>query len=503
MHLPRTPIPRPPLTRIALLTVLALGAWHDAALLLRHPVAVGTDGYYYVLQLDELRSSGRLYFPTSTPLVLYLLAGLSRLTGDTVLAVKAGAVLLHALLGSGVYALVAAVTGSRWLGVVGCALAVTSGLHLYLISEFVNNLGAVVFLLWCGWCAARFAETRHAAWAVCAAGCLAAAALSHRSALFLAPIMALLAHLAGRLTSPESSGRCRVLVAAAVLFAWLAPAALRAQSMFGLPVWVGSELAAAPSLPLNRVTLAENLFLLVGAPVTLILLVSVRRRADLRLAGLGLGAVAMLSLLITVNPFLNLEGGWLGIAGRLSSLSYVQAAILWPGLLFLLSLRWRVAAVYGLAALVPLTVLSFRAPLPPGLRPGFLKARAQLIEGLRAHRGRFPASALIVSPHGDQFIITAFLGIPSQQRPPESAQYQNVYWLLRRVEPNALDSAIMVLTKEAESGYAVIVREADLRRQFGLMSPDEQRRLLTHNPHLYESYQSPNSFLRARDPDGE
>src|SRR3712207_3880454 len=112
--------------RLTLLAALALGLARDAYLLFSFPVAVGTDGYYYVLQVRELLTGGRLYFPSDTPLVFYILALLGGLTGDPVVAVKAGALAFHLLLCLGVYALVSSVTRNEWLGALGGAVAAVS-----------------------------------------------------------------------------------------------------------------------------------------------------------------------------------------------------------------------------------------------------------------------------------------------------------------------------------------------------------------------------------------
>ena len=52
------------LPRLILLLVLTAGVAHDYVLLRTTGVAVGVDGYYYVLQVTQLAQSGRLYFPT-------------------------------------------------------------------------------------------------------------------------------------------------------------------------------------------------------------------------------------------------------------------------------------------------------------------------------------------------------------------------------------------------------------------------------------------------------
>src|SRR5207253_2290004 len=140
----------------ALLVILIAGVIRDAHLLFRNNAAVGIDGYYYILQIDVLKNNHRLYFPTRTPLVLYYLTVISYFTKNSVTAVKIGSVLLHALLSLGIFALIASSTRNLWVSVLASALAEVSGLHLYMIAEFINVLGALTFLVWSGWFAVRW-----------------------------------------------------------------------------------------------------------------------------------------------------------------------------------------------------------------------------------------------------------------------------------------------------------------------------------------------------------
>src|SRR5215467_1679872 len=70
----------------ALLSVLVAGILQDAALLLPYPIAVGRDGYYYVVQANSMLSQGHLYYPTHLRLILYMVTAASYLIGDPVLA---------------------------------------------------------------------------------------------------------------------------------------------------------------------------------------------------------------------------------------------------------------------------------------------------------------------------------------------------------------------------------------------------------------------------------
>src|SRR5215207_4600160 len=78
--------------------LLGLAAWRDASVLFRYPIAVGFNGYYYVLQVDSLRTQGHLCYPTMTPVVFYGVAGLRYLVRDTPQTVKASGILMHILL---------------------------------------------------------------------------------------------------------------------------------------------------------------------------------------------------------------------------------------------------------------------------------------------------------------------------------------------------------------------------------------------------------------------
>jgi hypothetical protein len=170
----------------SLFVLLSLGAARDTSLLWRTPFAVGVDGYYYVLQITQVAKTGHLFFPTRTPLMLYALAALAAVAGGPVAAVKLAGVLLHVTLCAGVAALVRRALRSPWLGVLAASLAAFSGLHLFMISEFINNLGAVTALVWSGYFALRWRQLRAARCGVAALVLFALAVVTRRSVLPLA-----------------------------------------------------------------------------------------------------------------------------------------------------------------------------------------------------------------------------------------------------------------------------------------------------------------------------
>lgn len=471
----------------ALALVLAAGAGRDTYLLLRYPVAMGVDGYYYVLQVDSLRNLGHLLLPTRTPLTLYILLGFSYLTGDTVLGVKLGAVTLHALLCLGVFAVVKSLTRSAWSGVLGGALAAASGLHLYLVGEFVNNLGGATLLIWCGWAAVRAARSRDLRWVGASALLLSAAAFSHRTALFLSSSVAALSVLTWLLLNPHRSTRHRrlALIIAAVI--WGFPAMAAAQSFFSLPGLGEREVTTIPGWPLDQTTLAEGFILLLAAPAILVSLWQSRVYESDRTIAIALGTVALASLVVTLNPFLSTNSGVLGFGGRLRILAYVQVAILVPGLIWLLSVTRRIFLVYTLALTLPLMLLSVCSPMPFELRHDFLTKRMRLVQNLDGHRIRFALPSVVIAPHGEQFAVTSELGVPSQHLLSRDGDGESIWWLVHKLAPRSTYPSVIVLGEEGEGRYLTIIKDEDLQRLFADMSGDELRRMLEANPHLRQA----------------
>lgn len=471
---------------LALIAALAGFALREATLLRPYPVAAGIDGYYYVLQVANLRDHGHPYFPAATPAALYFLTGISYLTGDPASAIKAGALILSMLLCVGIFLLVSECTRSKWLGVVVGTLPLASSLHFYMLTEFVSNLAAVGLLVWCAWCMLRALRGRRIAWAGFSLLLLAGAALSHRSALPLAALFAILLALREHLFAAEPHGRRRAAALLVVFALWLAPAALWAQKPFSLPAPLAGGLSVRPEWPLDYYALPEEAALLVTSLATILLLFLQRRRFPTGSADRLLGAVALFSLIITLNPFLDREQGWLGFTERLRALSYIQVAILVPGVIWLL-LRWRREyAAYVAAVVAPLLMVSLNLPLPRGMQPAYLGRRQELIQALQKVSWTLGPAPIIIAPHGDQFVVTATTGLASQQRPPRNHQYEKLYWLLNGVNEQALRDGSSVLLRD-QSGATILVEDDVFRRCWEAMTSLDRGRLLRENPHLAKS----------------
>jgi hypothetical protein len=233
-------------------------------------------------------------------------------------------------------------------------------------------------------------------------------------------------------------------------------------------------------LTLGRLALLEKTLLLVGSASLLLFIrdgEDRRRRLVYRVSG----AIALMSLLITLNPFLNRENGSLSIAERVSLLAYIQLAILLP-LLFSLSssilTRWALPAC--LAASVLFSAVSLQLIPPKGLSDEYLARRAELIDTLKKNQGSLDGVKLVIAPHGDQFVVTEVLGIPSQQKLTGNEQVIP-YWLLQRfsnVYGRDRDGAIK-LDEET-----LLVRHDRLDELLGALDISEIRQTLPDNPHL-------------------
>lgn len=464
-----------------LLTVLLVGTWRDASMLLRYPVATGFDGYYYVLQIETLHNTEHFQYPTSTPLVFYALAGLRYLTGDTIIAIKLGSLGLQALLCLGIFAIVASLTRSTWLGVLGCALAMFPSAHLFLLAEYVKNLAAVTALVWCGWLLIRVTQTWSFSLLIPAAALLLVALLSHRVALLLVPLIAMSIILIRRLLLPGERVSRRWLITLIILAIWLTPAVVANLSLTSLTPSLAFELSTRPHWPLSFVAFFESLLLFVLAPAVLI--VTIRRRsADV--ASTLFGAVALWSVLVTLNPFFNPIPGWASVAGRIGGLAFLQVALLLPGLCWLLRTTWSEDAAYALAFLLPLVILSIRAAPPYGLTPAYLTRRMFLLQSLAAQRHQFNSQDLVIARHGDQFVVTYALGVPAQQRLPPNTEGRTIFWLLDQVDCQTVPPLRIALQIGQGQDCATLIENGEMRRLLVSMTVEERQNLLTANPHL-------------------
>lgn len=171
---------------------------------------------------------------------------------------------------------------------------------------------------------------------------------------------------------------------------------------------------------------------------------------------------------------------------RLSILAYIQVALLLPGLIsFLLPLSRR-AVVLVCAFVLPLIIGSALLSRPYGLRPAYLSERGELLYRLPLIRQELGGTPLVISPHGDQFVVTWALNIPSQSKWSRNNASQTIYWLLHNAEPRFLATAAIILLKEKDGTAIVLAKHEVVREQLKEMANDERQRLLSNNPHLFQ-----------------
>ena len=464
------------------LILVCFAAWRDCHFLFQSSAATGIDGYYYFLQVETLRNEGHLFFPTSIALVLYLLTALSHFTQDTILAIKIGAVLMHLLLALGVMALIATITRNAWVGLCGLLITCFSGLHLYLISEFVSNLGALAFLVWAAWAIAKFAQEKRWVWLILSVPLLLAASFSHRSMVGLI-ILNSSTILVAYLVTRSFKSHSKVLTLAIALILFTVPLLLAWQPFFVLPFRLKYELRGIPKLPLRPVDLAER-WMLVGFLVTTLLVWFRYRHVSLNnAAGLVLISMVFWSFAFTLNPFLNHQSGVEGIVGRLGILSYLQVAIAVPILLWVLfevSKTLSVIAALFFLALLGLSCFAYFAPIPLSLRTQYLHDRENLVRELPNLRDQLCEKPFMVARHGDQFLITAVLRIPSSSTPPIEQQ-QCVYWLIYQPQTALAYAQGSIAIPESEFS---LVEDKSLKQILTSLDVRQYRQLLAVNSHL-------------------
>jgi hypothetical protein len=191
-----------------------------------------------------------------------------------------------------------------------------------------------------------------------------------------------------------------------------------------------------------------------------------------------------LSLLVTLNPFLNRSAGWSSGSERLSALAYVQLAVLLPSLLWLLSpLTKRVLMLTAIC----FTALSLAKPLPHGLRYDYLRDRTILLNNLVAKRSAIGDVRTVIAPHGDQFVVTHALGVPAQQRVRTGEDQSMVHWLVQGFDGMNVDSVegLIVLNEKT-----FLVPDKHLDAFLQSRSIKEGLELTKDNPHLTDRIMS-------------
>jgi hypothetical protein len=477
---------------VPIIAVIAIGAY-EAYHLTRFPVAVGLDGYYYALQLTHLRTTGSLYFQSATPLIFCFLYGLDVIVNNSFLTIKIVAITLHVLLCAGLFLNIFALTRSIWLSTVSCLLATTSGLHFFFVAEFLKNLLGIVFLVWAGFGFQQALGKHRRLWTAFSLILLILAFLSHKSTIGIAFLLATVFILLRFLLSTTIGTRYYPVSLLLLFSIWVSPLILRVQPFIKLPGSLLAELTGGKRWKFPP--LLETLVLLVLTIVTIYLVPLLRERLPDR-AVMFLSLIAVWSALISVNPLLNPMRDLDSVFGRLKALTYIQIALLVPGLIWVVQVSYRKWLPYSAIAL-PLVMVCIYSGPPPSMSDAFLARRTSIVKNLPAFREHLCATPVIIATHGDQFLVTAVLGVSSQKEWPPESKYQCTYWLLNMVREDIVPPSQFILADESTSSYSdqihmpentrlysIIVKNEDLTSEIANLSVEQRRWLLTYNPHL-------------------
>lgn len=462
---------------------VCLLAARDISLLFHSDVAVGIDGYYYVLQVASLLGSGHLYFPTNTPVLIYVLSVISFFFNDPAFGIKVGACVFDLLLAIGIGSVVFTLTKKVSLGGLGLLIIVYSPLHLYFFSEFLSNLGALTFLVWAAFGLIRFVKTQKAGWIVFAGALGLAAGFSHRSAIWLIAVFAVLGIFTYFWVYSAEKLKYRLWGSIVILLAVAVPIVLASQNVFPLPDEISREIVRLPANPFRLVVLPDGLILLTVAVVTIaaFFIRPVVFKNNIVLATVLLSTVVW-TLLFALNPFLNHQAGITGTVARLDLLIYLSTGLALPLMFSLLYDSMKKLTLTSAALCASLLWIAWLVPLPLGLRPDYLRDRERLFAELPALRAQICEHPTIIARHGDQFLVTWRLGVPSQKVPPASEGIECSYWLFH--QPKTNHRILFHSPVESSGGDLELVADAEMRTVFPSLPPEQQRQVILENGHL-------------------
>jgi hypothetical protein len=472
---------------ITLAVLLIFAATRDVSYLFSYPVAVGADGYYYVLQINELLKSHHLFYPSNTPIVFWILAALTLVTKNVVVAIKLGSIAFNLCLCAAFFVLVSRITRSRWLGVLGVGIVALSGMHLYMIAEFIKNLAGITFFFWGTWCVIYAVESNRVWWiAAVSVLLITCAALSHASIWIIAPVMLVVALIIRRLKGDERWNWVMLFTALVVCLGLTCAALLAYQEVFSLPAWLAIEVTHLrfPITLRNPVGKAEAFMLLCTVPLALFLILRNWNKVPNQSFRVVVLTVSVWTLLITLNPFLNHDITQLGIVGRLDHLMYLQVAMLVPAVIYLaLGTNKKVAIIYSVLTIF-FVIASMAAPLPRGLRSSYLEERQQIIEALPLQRQQLGPDAFVIAQHGDEFLVTWLLGTPAQQTFPVSSGGKSIFWMVHQVKPNTVTTEMVVVMDEENGSALVLMKHGDMVQWINMLNARDRNQLWEVNPHL-------------------
>jgi hypothetical protein len=449
--------------------------------------AVGIDGYYYVIQTQSYTDNGSFYYPTNTPLVLFFIQLANRILVNPIASIKLSAVLFEFLLILGLFAIIYETLGSITEALMAGLLFLISGLHLYLLVEYLDQLGALVTLIWAIYFCVRFFKTRYYRWLAPALLLLLAASFAHKSIWAIAITIIIVSVLFWIGSSFSSRPASTYYFVFCILLCLLTPLLLKFQHFASLSFDPNNEITFTPHFPSHFSTLPDVLILIIAVSAVLWILIYHRRDIGDRLNFALLGILALWSTIVTLNPFLSSSNGFLSVGGRLRILTCIQIAILLPVLMRIVRRHVNPRTWLPIAACVcALYAWSFFSPLPTGIQKAFLTDRQKLIATINKTTEVLDNRSFVIAAHGDEFLVSALSGVPSSQKfPSNPGAYESIYWLISGVPITMVDNNMKVLFSDRTYRQTVLVRH-DEKWLERLGNSDLRATLFKTNPHLYD-----------------
>ena len=414
---------------LALAAVVALSvvvAWVRLRALQDSPYPTGIDGYWYLIQVRSLLERGHLHFP-SAPLVPWLMAAAAPFLG-LVLAVKTIAALGSALLVVPSYALARRLTGQRGPALIGAALAATSAQSFFLCTEFVKQ--AVGLTLAVGFAAAlaavleRPCKLRIAAAAILLLAC----ALTHKTALGLALLMAGPPVAVVLWRNRGSAVVCMGVAALAVSsisVAWTARDSLAPlRSLFCRHADLSFAVLNIPGQ--SPLVLGCEVALAAGLAAAALVVALLRKAVNgPRLPVLAIGFVGF--GLFQALPWLNIADNQ-GLGYRLRLCACVSLA---PCSALIASRILRTARPVARTAVLVLVVCSILVLRSWRSDEGVIKAHPAMVEATARLAGALPSDAVVVVPERHTAFMATWYGrVNARLRPPPSIDASRTFRLL-------------------------------------------------------------------------
>ncbi len=397
-------------------------------------VPLGRDGYYYVLQVQSVLSSGTLYYHDWTALPIWVLSAFSWALGDTILGIKSGAAAFAVLSTLGSYLFVRDLTQRRACGTFAALLVACSTLQRYFLVEFLANSLAIsifTFFLWRALWALRVKSLANIAIALIL-GAVAAASHASAAAFVVASFAALTAIVwtRGKPDIGASTWPIVALLLAAFSVGVALSAALSPPEWRWL-VWSFKPIPF-PTLAGYASAAEERLVLLFVAFVAW--RVTRNRPVIEAPERAALLVIIELCVALTVNPWGRYQTALMGAMERMALWNWIFMPILSATCLhMLIGMKSTIARATAVCVVIASWVSALNAREPSGSRPVFMMERIALQSELPKLTLAVPEGASVVAEHGTQFMITAITRLPAASISSASEPSPNLrYWFIRR-----------------------------------------------------------------------